>query len=516
MELKKLGIFGCEAIQDLISAAILTGDPALLIAGAGTAKTYAIQRIAEALGLEFRMYNCSSANFDDIIGFPSIRKDEDGKKSMEYISVPTSIWGTELLFLDELSRCRLDVQNLYFTLIRNRSVQGQKVETLKMVFAAMNPLSYAGVTPLDSALADRFAWTIKMPSFTVINEEDRHRIISNHTSDDCPAITHWGGVKHTHTDIELRNDLRQWFQLAARIYQRYLSDCHDVVAYVDDVCASISSSGRASGGPIEGRRAGILLRNILSLAAVREAYGLNGGFEAAASKALYHSFPNEAVDDGIPGEVIIAAHEKAKHLLRQQASSVLERIERLPDTLLKVAHGIRCKIEPVVLGGYVMQYIEEHKHDYAAMVAFAYATWPYLRYANITSDALTQVAKILSVSCSLNLKNLVTSNVSLQSNHWSVSALREAIDNANKEMQKGPIDAFCDRFGSSQFSGLSRVFGDDVYRLGSLNRFDRYSFNSQVESNQEFKARIKNEARMMMLILSDGGKFKPEALMEDR
>ena len=504
MELKKLGIYGCEAVQDLIAAGILTGDPVLLLSGAGSGKTYCIERIAEVLGLNFRMYNCSSANFDDLIGY--LLPTED-RKSMDFISSPTSIWGTEMLLLDEISRARLDIQNLYFTLIRNRSVQGKKVDTLKFVFAAMNPLSYAGVTPLDAALADRFAWTIKMPSMTIMCEEDREKIIGCHTSDDSPGISHWGGMKHIHTDETIRKDLTLWFKKAASIYESYLSDCKDVVAYVDDITCSISQSPRNKSGPIEGRRAGIILRNILSLAAVREAYGLSGGLEAAAGKAIFHSFPNEAVDEAIPNEILQVAHEKAKHHLRASVSSIIEKIERMSDPLLKVAYGIRHSIEPVVLGGYVMQYLDDHRHDPAALIAFAYATWPYLKYSNITSDALTQVSKLISSVCGSNRNDRMMSQVDFDSGWWEVSDEFRNINTAEKNKLATVQASFVNNIDEEVVRSIITDSGQDWYDFSSRESWQR-------NSHDDFTNKILLMFEHMAFIMSDGLKFKPTDLLE--
>ena len=392
MELKKLGIYGCEAIEDLIAASILTGDSAMFIGSAGTGKTFMLERLAEALNLKFIAYNCSSNNFEDLIGFPILNSE---KSAMNFIPTPTSIWGVNIVLLDEINRARLDIQNHYFQLIRNRSIQGKKVDSLKWVFAAMNPLSYAGTQPLDKALADRFAWVIRTPAFHVIGEEDRHSIINNITGDDAPAMGHWGFSRPFSRDKALTVELRSYFKAAAAIYNRYLSDCNDVIQYVDDFIISVNNAGGYS-GTIEGRRAGILLRNILSLAAVREASGLQGGLEAAAGKAIFHSFINEAVDEPIPNKVLEAAHEKAKGYLRKAASSVMETIERLPYSIQKIAKGMEYNIDPVVLGGYINTHLSEINSDPIAMEAFALAIWPFLKNSNVTNDALASVASIVS------------------------------------------------------------------------------------------------------------------------
>jgi len=496
MELKKIGIYGGESIQDLVSAAILTGDPVLFIGDKGTGKTYMMEQIAAALGLKFIQYNCSSANFDDIVGFPMPNKETF---EMEFMPTPTSIWGVNMVLLDEINRARLDIQNNYFQLIRNRSIQGKKVDSLKWVFAAMNPLSYAGTTPLDSALADRFAWIIKTPSFSIINEDDRHKIISNHTSDDSPALGHWSKTENFCPDAETKERMAEWFKRAASIYKNYLANCNDVISYVDDVCVTLSGSGKIP--PVEGRRAGILLRNILSLAAVRDAYGINGGIEAAASKALFCSFPNEAVDEAIPKDLLLTAHEKAKHLLRKSVSSTMEKIERLPDTFSKVAYGIRYQIDPVALGGYITQFFDENSNNAPALIMFSYALWPYLKYANVTADALSLVSKTLSATLKPILSATSSSSLNLNLNSYCsdmVSGIN--IINRFKEAQsQKTVDTFISLLpkDSYQLGGLARLFNISGYEL--VGQID--------------KAAMSKMFSYMSYILSDGYSFRPIDLM---
>jgi MoxR-like ATPase len=64
-----LGVVGMEPIEPLILAALITAEPLLLIGPHGTAKSYLLCRISEALGLKWRHYNASLLNFDDLVGY---------------------------------------------------------------------------------------------------------------------------------------------------------------------------------------------------------------------------------------------------------------------------------------------------------------------------------------------------------------------------------------------------------------------------------------------------------------
>ena len=68
--LAALGAYGFEAQEPVILAALTSGDPMLLIGRSGTGKTFLLNSISEALGLEHRHYNASLISFDDLVGFP--------------------------------------------------------------------------------------------------------------------------------------------------------------------------------------------------------------------------------------------------------------------------------------------------------------------------------------------------------------------------------------------------------------------------------------------------------------
>src|ERR1035437_6665324 len=67
---KRLGLQGLEGIAPVLVAALATEEPLLLIGPHGTAKSLLLTRVASALGLEFRHYNASLLNFDDLVGLP--------------------------------------------------------------------------------------------------------------------------------------------------------------------------------------------------------------------------------------------------------------------------------------------------------------------------------------------------------------------------------------------------------------------------------------------------------------
>ena len=162
--LARLGVIGMEAIEPVVLGALIAGEPLLLIGPHGTGKSYLLGRVAAALGLEWRHYNASLLNYDDLVGYPL----PDGQGGLRFVRTPASIWDAQAVFLDEISRCRPDLQNKLFPIVHERRVQGILLERLLYRWAAMNPPglddadgeSYGGSLALDPALADRFAFVI--------------------------------------------------------------------------------------------------------------------------------------------------------------------------------------------------------------------------------------------------------------------------------------------------------------------------------------------------------------------
>ena len=70
-----LGVIGFSSIEAPLLAALATDSPLLLIGPHGAAKSLLLNKIAEALNLDFRHYNASLLNFDDLVGFPLPRAD---------------------------------------------------------------------------------------------------------------------------------------------------------------------------------------------------------------------------------------------------------------------------------------------------------------------------------------------------------------------------------------------------------------------------------------------------------
>jgi len=179
--LARIGVYGYDHVAPIILAALITEDPLLLIGKAGTGKTFLLNSLSEALGLQHRHYNASLIAFDDLVGFPYPTPDH---ASVRYLQTPATIWAAESVLVDEISRCKPEHQNRLFSLIHERRIQGLKLEALRYRWAAMNPCSldqglgdsYDGSEPLDQALADRFAFIVDVPDWAELDEATQRSI----------------------------------------------------------------------------------------------------------------------------------------------------------------------------------------------------------------------------------------------------------------------------------------------------------------------------------------------------
>lgn len=185
---RPLGVFGWDALEPLILASLASGDPLLIIGKHGTAKSFLLERLAQALRLEYRFYNASLINYDDLVGIPL--PNEDGT-ALRYLTTPTAVWDAQVVFIDELNRTRPELQNKLFPIIHERRVQGQRLERLRYRWAAMNPPPsldggddtqediYLGAEPLDPALADRFAFILPVPDWAQLSDSERRCVLSD-------------------------------------------------------------------------------------------------------------------------------------------------------------------------------------------------------------------------------------------------------------------------------------------------------------------------------------------------
>ncbi len=299
MILKKLGIYGwSEQDENLVLASILTGDPLLLIGNHGCAKTYLANRIAEALGKKFLVYDASKAMFEDVLGYPNVEKLKQG--IVEYIPSKITVWDKEFILIDELNRAIPELQSKWLELIRSRKIMGYETK-VKWVWSAMNPMTYSATQTLDDALIGRFAIFLYPPDVLQMNEEDRILVTMNINGDDAPGIAEWmpdrtNGKSISIIDIsEIGKKIRIILQKAASHFQRLRTEMvtlSEFLAKFDNLLMRETKQEIY----LDGRRLGFIYRNILANRAVELA-------KAEVFKTKYNSFPESAkyvVQSSIP------------------------------------------------------------------------------------------------------------------------------------------------------------------------------------------------------------------------
>ena len=98
---RPLGLLGWEKLEPVLLAALTTREPLLLIGRHGTAKSFLLERLAQALGLVYRFYNASLINYDDLVGIPL---PDETQTSLRYITTPTAIWDAEVSSMNSTAR----------------------------------------------------------------------------------------------------------------------------------------------------------------------------------------------------------------------------------------------------------------------------------------------------------------------------------------------------------------------------------------------------------------------------
>ena len=213
--MRALNLVGLDFLDPLVLAALADERPLLLIGPHGSAKSELLNRLAAVLGLAHRHYNASLISFDDLLGYPV---PDAGAAAVRYLRTPGDLWDAESIFLDEISRCRPETQNKLFSVIHERRVQGLALPKLRYRWAAMNPPAsdddgadegYEGSTPLDLALADRFAYVVELPGLIDMSPEDRVQLVGRGGETDRPRRRREAGAMH-------RADARSRGQAAGR------------------------------------------------------------------------------------------------------------------------------------------------------------------------------------------------------------------------------------------------------------------------------------------------------------
>jgi MoxR-like ATPase len=325
--LRQLGAIGLEAVEPVILAALVNRDPLLLIGPHGCGKSWLLNLIAAALQIEQRHYNASLLNFDDLVGYPL----PDANGQLRFIQTPASIWGAQAVFIDEISRCRPEIQNKLFSIIHERRVQGLPLERLEHRWSAMNPpagdddrsAAYAGSEPLDQALADRFAFIVEIPGWEGFSEPDQLDLIQ--TGQTTPSAN---------VGARLAGTLSAARTLSASIRKLHGAG---VARYIRLVCVLLRQGQLA----LSGRRAVQLVRNITAVHAIRQLADPTAAFADSALLALAHSLPQRATGEAIPAHKLLPAHREAWKAAQTGPSSPMAALLAEPDLIRRAILATR-------------------------------------------------------------------------------------------------------------------------------------------------------------------------------
>ncbi len=347
--LERLGLIGLSSIEPPLLAALVTGSPLLLIGAHGTAKSLLLTRIAAALDLEFRHYNASLLNFDDLVGFPLPGKDG----TLQYVHTPSSIWGASAVIFDEVSRCRPDIQNKLFPIIHERRVQGILLSDLRYRWAAMNPPlvdddeenGYVGSEPLDAALADRFVFVVEMPSWAQFTPAQQLAIIQAEESLVQPQDAAF---------------LRDLMARAALILPTLTGTFSSGIAqYVQTLVALLAQAGLV----LSPRRANLLFRGVLAVNAAALAIDPNVDASDATLLALHSCLPQRAQGIIIPEVKLLAAHREALRTAHLSSADPL--------------HAILCAANPLKRLQLAVSATKLSKSEFSRVVADVLAQLPH-------------------------------------------------------------------------------------------------------------------------------------------
>ncbi|MBP3407151.1 MAG: MoxR family ATPase [Kiritimatiellae bacterium] len=261
-----LGLYGWKRSEAVLLAALLSEEPLLLVGAHGCAKSFVLERLAEALGMEFRSYNASLINYDDLVGVPL---PDATRTKLEYLSSPESIWDAEVVFMDEISRTRPELQNKLFPIIYEKRVQGRPLSRLVYRWAAMNPpptddeldeggALYLGSEPLDAALADRFPYIMSVPDWDDLTSAEQKKVLADQFAG-----------RHEFP-VAIR-------ELVAEARKRYEELVPELTPRLTPYIVTLVPKLHAAKYDVSTRRATMLLRCAIAVHAAREVLAMHSG-----------------------------------------------------------------------------------------------------------------------------------------------------------------------------------------------------------------------------------------------
>ena len=331
---KPLGLLGWDNLEPVLLAALATKEPLLLIGKHGTAKSFLLERLAQALDLNYRFYNASLLNYDDLVGIPV---PDATQTSLRYISTPTAIWDAEVVFIDELNRTRPDLQNKLFSIIHERRVQGVQLEKLQYRWAAMNPPPtddqdqsevYLGAEPLDPALADRFGFLIEVPDWSDLSAAEKKVLLFDQ-------------FRGRH---EFPVNVADLVARTSEAFEVFCTNPPDLTGYF----VALESQLQSAGTRFSSRRLSTLFRTALGIHAARITLARTAGeesptpdLESSLFLSLAHGHPGLACGS-IDRGALLAFHRQAWSIAGLHDDDPWKELLNIPDPVERVIRAAQA------------------------------------------------------------------------------------------------------------------------------------------------------------------------------
>jgi len=336
-----LGVHGWRHLDAVLLASLALEAPLLLVGAHGTAKSLVAERVAGALELDLRHYNASLLNYDDLVGIPV----PDDAGGLRYLGTAGAVWGAEFVFLDEINRCRPDLQNKLFPLVHERRIAGEDLPSLRHRWAAINPPGddpdsddhYLGVEELDPALVDRFWFVVPVPGWDQLDRRDRLALVRS------------GAEPATINSVELTvlvGDVAGRLEAVDAAYGGQLADY--VVTLIDLL--------RSAGVQLSPRRGRVLLRAVCAVHAARLALGVDDpALAASAELTLLYALPERATSRPPSLAAVVAAHRQAWEVNALDDGGLLRELLRLPDAVARIRVALDREADDALLARLVTQ-----------------------------------------------------------------------------------------------------------------------------------------------------------------
>ena len=377
---ENLGIIGWKPIDKLVTSAIITGDPLLMLGTSGAAKTSYVMRLGQVFKMMIKkkqqkdvgvsIINAATANPDDWVGF-NLPPKGDGD-TMRMVKSPQTIVDSVVIAIDEISRAGTRNKNKVLSLIQEGMVDGIKTSQ-EILFAMMNPVTASkdmedeGSEPLPFAMAERMALVVEPPDYPTFDIDKKKELVLKAYKPPRRENVFEGNKETFGKDeyiVPEKNAEAIWEYLT-EIKKMYLSMCFDgdhekmrnaVMDYVTNVSTTIVDRFFVSG-----RRASMMVRAILASHAVSI---IDGDIDLSrdSERVLISSFMNKSMGRDFDPKPLIIAHQAHVTMLSKFDSTMMM-IMNQPDKWKRLKMAINAgDLKPDEFVRIFNDVLEEHKH----------------------------------------------------------------------------------------------------------------------------------------------------------